>query len=392
MFDNTTLSNLLKYIPRNKFNNLVKKYQSDRYKKSFKTWDHLVSMLIGQLSGANSLRDIVTITNSQPQCFYHLNMNCKKIARSSISDANQQLNPRMLHELAAYLISGNKKYKRELQPLLTMLDSSPIIVSGKGSQWAKETKVRCSTQGLKLHLQFDNTHQQIEYAELTEANVNDVNVAQSLKLHPNRIYVFDKGYCDYNWWKSIIDTSSQFVTRLKKNAAYSAKENKAIPDDAKGFIVADQLITLTNNRPRAKKINQLAGIPLRLITIKHPTDHNKLFTIVSNVLDATACEIAGWYKERWSIELLFKWLKQNLKLKKFFGQSRNAIMIQIYTAIISFVLLQHYQIMQGSFMRLKDVAMIVKSQLFLRPRLYEKILMYRENKIHESGQIIMEIG
>jgi putative transposase len=183
-----------------------------------------------------------------------------------------------------------------------------------------------------------------------------------------------KGYCDYNWWKAIEDKGSHFVTRLKKNAAYTLLHTYPVAEEDKGFILKDSLITLSNKHPRGGKNNDLAGSPLRLIEIRHPSSTEKPFHIVTNAVNASASSIAGWYKERWSIELLFKWLKQNLKIRRFLGESRNAIMIQIFVAIIAYALLKLYQTAAHLItLRLKDVGVLVKANLFTRPKLFARI-------------------
>ena len=135
---------------------------------------------------------------------------------------------------------------------------------------------------------------------------------------------------DFNWWLEIIEAGSHFVTRIKTNAAYKVLKTRAPDDDEDNNVRKDQIIELTNKAPRAGKINKLAGRKLRLIEIEHPGGKNRPFLIISDMLDVTASQIASYYKQRWSIELLFKWIKQNLKIKRFMGESRNAILIQIH--------------------------------------------------------------
>lgn len=389
MFNNTTLSEILKLIPREKFKSLVEKYGSDRYTKRFKTWDHLVTLLTAQLSGAKSLRDLETLVNHHPESHYHLNLSSAKLSRSTISDANQRLKPDVFRDLASSLMVSNRKAKRELSNLITILDSSPILIRGRGSEWAEATKVR-SNKGLKLHVQYEHTLNNIEYIEMTNSNVNDLTVAQRVPLVKDRIYVFDRAYCEYNWWDKIGNHGSKFVTRLKIKSAYKVLENLTINSEDKGFILKDQLITLTNKFPRANRKNNIVGKPLRLVKIVHPKEPKKDFLIVSNAIHATAAQIAGWYKERWAIELLFKWLKGNLKLTHFLGESRNAIMLQIYVAIIAFLLLQAYhRCSYSNTYRLKDVTTLVKAQLFMRPRLTENIYKRRMNEARKSPQITM---
>jgi putative transposase len=388
MFHNSMFGDILKMVSRSEIKALITKHQGDRYRKSFKTWDHLVAMLAGQLSGASSLRDLEVTLNSHP--FLHDHLGVTGVKRSPLSDANTTRNFQVFREIALSLLSRLDRSKRHsFEQVLTLLDSSPLRLSGRGHGWAKKT--RDSNAGLNLHVQYDHASACIEYVAVEDATLNDVTIAQQLALEAHRIYVFDKGYCDYNWWKAIADKGSHFVTRLKKNAAYTLLHTYPIAEEDKGFILKDCLITLSNKRPRGGKKNDLAGIPLRLIEIRHPSNTEKAFYIVTNAVEASASSIAGWYKERWSIELLFKWLKQNLKIRRFLGESRNAIMIQIFVAIIAYALLKLYRIAAHLMtLRLKDVGVLVKANLFTRPKLFVRIREKRQNPSQTNPQLAWE--
>ena len=150
-------------------------------------------------------------------------------------------------------------------------------------------------------------------------------------------------------------------------------------------IIRDQVIALSNKAPRGGKINRLAGWKLRLVEIKHPGGKDRPFLIVSDIMDASATQIAKWYKQRWSIELLFKWIKQNLKIKRFMGESRNAVLVQIFTAIIAYVLIRLYKTMLGTAHdgRLKDLMVTLKTGLF-QPR-----QSYRRRPSHPQTQQVL---
>lgn len=370
MYNNTMLSEILKLLPRGKIKKIVDEHKGDHYAKTFKSWDHLVAMITGQMAGITSLRELAVTVNSHPECHYHLHT--QNVKRSTLSDANNNRDFAIFRDISTDLISHLRGQKKVFHNVLTVLDSTLIRLASRGHEWADKTTTRAHNKGLKIHVQFNHSDDCIEYVEVNNATLNDVTVAQKLSLDANRIYVFDKGYCDYNWWKAIADKGSTFVTRLKKNAAFTVLKSFEIADEDKNFILRDRIITLSNRHPRAKKVNDLSGIPLRLVEIQHPSGKEEPFMIVTNTLDASAQCIAGWYKERWSIELLFKWLKQNLKIKRFMGESRNAIMIQIFIALISYVLLKLYQNLSQGSLRLKDVCTLVKTHLFTRPKLQQR--------------------
>lgn len=383
MFSSSIFAQLLKLLPRDEVRRLASHHRSDHWCKNFTTCDHLVAMLAGQLSGAASLRDLETVLNSQENHRYHLR--CGAVRRSTLSDANRSRDSVVFRDLALSLLSGSKRAVGELKTVISLVDSSPIKLSGRGHGWTLATCTRSYNRGLKLHVQFAPQADRVELVEVTDNNVNDISVGRELELEAGRIYVFDKGYCDYNWWHSIAGTGAIFVTRLKVNAAFEVIEERAIPVELAEDILQDQFIRLTNARPRGGKTNELAGVPLRLVQIPHPGGKKTPFWIVSNDLQASADEIAGYYKQRWGIELLFKWLKQNLKIKSFLGESRNAVLIQIYVAIIAYVLLKQFHKLAGKnqHARLKDLVVYVSNNLFSRP----KTEIWRKRKRRQQAQI-----
>jgi putative transposase len=335
MFSNTLFCELVKLIDMGIWKKIIRTHKSDRYGKSFNSHEHLIAMLHCQFSGSQSLREAEISYNNQSVSHHHLRL--KALKRSTLSDANQKRSPAIFRDLASNLISKCNGLSGEVSGLLTILDSSPIICTGRNNQWTKDTSCN-RIKGLKLHISLEPSENKINYFEITDSKVNDITEAKNIILENNKIYVFDKGYCDYNWWHEIHDKNSVFVTRLKNNCAYKVIENNAISDDNKGFILKDQVIVLTNKAPRAKKKNTLAFIPLRLITIARPDKETPL-VLVCNDLQNTSEIIAGYYKERWKIELFFKWIKRYLKIKTLLGESKNSIKIQIFTAIIAYLLM-----------------------------------------------------
>lgn len=368
MFSSSIFAQLLKLVPRDDFARLIGRHGSDRWRKSFRAWDHLVAMLAVQFSGLSSLRDLETVLNSHANHLYHFGSG--RVSRSTLSDANRDRDSAVFRDLAVSMLPGLRRDAGELKDVLSILDSSLIRLSGRGHDWALATRTRSHNQGLKLHVQFAPHTERVEFVKVTASNVNDITVGHEVSIQADRIYVFDKGYCDYNWWHKIAEAGSIFVTRLKTNAAFEVIEERSIAADQAELIVSDRLIKLTNAKPRGGKINQLAGVPLRLVQIPHPGGTNKTFWIVSNDLKASAEQVAGCYKQRWAIELVFKWLKQNLKIKSFVGENRNAILIQIYVAIIAYVLLKRFHKMAAGqhLVRLKDVLVYVANNLFCRPK------------------------
>ena len=364
MFNSSTLGEILKLLPRDKISKLVDKHGSDRWRKSFQTWDHLVAMLAAQLSGVSSLRDVENLFDAHRAQHYHLH--CKGVKKSTLGDANKTRDYSVFADIAQAMIARSGSKGRKAKQLLSVLDSSPIRLEGRGHDWAEKSRTRAHNQGLKLHLLITPDDAAIDYAAVTDMNVNDISDARDMSLEKGRIYVFDKGYCDYNWWFEIIDAGSHFVTRMKKNAAYKVLETCPLGAGEDNNILKDQIIELTNKAPGGVRKNNLVGRKLRLVEIEHPGGKNTPFFIISDMMDVPASDIADCYKKRWSIELLFKWIKQNLKIKRFMGESRNAVLIQIFVAIIAYLLVRLYKILLGKAHRgrLKDLIVTLKTGLF----------------------------
>lgn len=388
MFSSSIFSDLLKPLDRREVGRIVDVHGADRWRKSFRTWDHLVAMLAAQFSGAMSLRDVEVLLGGEEAHHYHLH--CGAVRRSTLADANRDRSCDVFRDIAGLLLGRTGRGARGVGELLTVLDSSPVSLTGRGHDWALATQSRAYSSGLKLHVQFTPDDGGMDYVEVTGSNVNDITAALDFPLEGDRLYVFDKGYCDYNWWHEIGETGAHFVTRLKHNAAFEVIEDRSLEGGESSPVIRDQLITLTNRTPRAGKVNHLAGIPLRLVEIRHPAGKGRPFRIVTNSITADADTIAGWYKQRWSIELLFKWLKQNLRIRKFIGESRNAIMIQIHVAIIAYLLLKAYQrlITAGTgHRRLKDIALTIRTHLFSRPGIQKRRRKRRQDALKSQPDL-----
>jgi putative transposase len=363
MYQGTLFSAIVKLIDRNFAEKSARSHRTDRYSKSFKSWQHLIAMLHCPFSGSASLREGVQSYQNHSQAHYHLNLRSLKL--STLSEANSKRNPAFFKDIATSLMDRCQSLNKDLDSLLRLIDASPIIVKGRNNQWTKDT--RCARiNGLKLHLMIEADNKTIDYFDITHAKVNDVTAGLNIPLEANRIYIFDKGYCDYNWWKMIHDRGSVFVTRLKANARYKVTTTHVISEDHKDFILSDQTITLTNKTPRAGKINHLAGVCLRLIKVAR-VDKDPLI-LVCNDLNCAADIIAGHYKARWGIELFFKWMKRYLKVKTFLGESENSIKIQLYTAIIAYLLLWLWKKLTNlSVDTITHLRLFVQTKLFTDP-------------------------
>ena len=378
MYRNTRFGELLKVFPKNSFQRCVKEHQSDKHNKGFNSWDHLVSMMYAQLSGSRSLRELEVGYNSLAAHHYHLD--CGPIKRSTLSDANRQRDAAVFESFCMSLISQlHGKLRREMKDLLYLLDSSPIFLRGRGYEWTQGRSM-FRIPGLKLHVLFAPDRQLPCDVSLTASNKNDIEYGREIDIEKGAKYVFDKGYCDYNWWHRIDQSGAFFVTRLKRNAAIKVLRSKPIKSDDEAIILSDDVIQFKNKRPGGKRINQYLK-PLRRIVV-YRSDDEKPLILVSNQMEATAGEIAAPYKRRWAIELWFKWIKQNLKIKKFLGCSENAVKTQIFIALITYLLAYLYRQFSGSAQSLYLWLAELKSTLFQRSNLeYELLKRRRKNRV-----------
>lgn len=335
-----TFDAVLKGLPRKEFDRAVSRHHADKYCKHFTNWQHLVAMVYAQLSGASSLRVLELSFNSHAQ--YHSTLRTDAIRRSTLADANERRSTIVFDEVAAWLIGQvSRKLHREAAALIRLLDSTSITLKGREfDRWTVSDRTR-NTQGIKLHLLLDLSTKAPQWYSFSAANVNDVDQAALVPLAPNALYVFDKGYCNYNWWQKIDASGAFFVTRFKSNAALVHQEERPIPARVQDLILRDETVSFKCKHPGGRRINRY-GKQLRRITV-HRADKASPLILATNDLHSPASDIAQRYKERWEIELFFKWIKQHLKVKSFFGRSCNAVHLQLVTALIGYLLVTLYR-------------------------------------------------
>jgi putative transposase len=297
-------------------------------------------MVYAQLSGASSLRTLELGFNSHSQ--HHRRLRTSALHRSTLSDASEKRSAVVFNETAAWLMGKvSRKLRQELTPLICLLDSTSVTLKGREfDSWTLDNRNR-NTQGIKLHVLLDAASHAPLWHDFSAPNVNDITQAWQVPLKRDTLYVFDKGYCDYNWWARIDEAGSRFVTRFKNNAGIESVEDLPVPDDARDIVLRDELVRLKYTHSGKRRLNHYGKV-LRRVTI-HRQDKDTPLILATNDFHSSALEIGQRYKERWEIELFFKWLKQHLKIKAFLGRSRNAVHIQIVTALISYLLVALYK-------------------------------------------------
>jgi len=322
---------LLKLMDRPQFRAIVERHDGDAYDKSFRSWDHLVTLIFGQLSHADTLRGLETAFNANAQHHYHLNVG--KVARTTLADANKRRPIAVFADTFTMLSQmADRTIRRQGSQMIRLIDASPVPL-GKLCGWATfNGRIR----GMKLHVVYDPDCDRPRRVEVTPANVNDVEIGRKLAIEKAATYVFDKGYCHFGWWQKINDGGAFFVTRPKVNCRLRATKRRPLRQRrGEGFrVLADHQVVLVS---RSKARPRLA-IALRRIRVRR--DNGGTMTLITNDLVRPAIEIAALYKRRWQIELLFRWIKQHLRIRKFLGNNDNAVRLQILAAMIAYLLLR----------------------------------------------------
>jgi hypothetical protein len=337
-YQSTVFGQLLKEIPRGWFDRVAASHHAGRMKRRLSPWAHLVSMVFAQLGGARSLRDVERMLERQRGTFAHLDL--RAVRRATLADANASRSAGLFEAVATRLSSrfAGRGARREA---LRLIDATHIFAGRQVAEW--------SGGGLKLHVVFDPVLERPTCFAVTPKRVNDITAAKLMPIEAGATYVFDKGYYDYGFWARLHQQGCRFVTRLKKHAAVRHCEERQAEGEG---ILFDRVVRLSE-RLASQRRNPLID-PVRLIGVK--IDTGREITVLSNDLTAPASEIAGLYKARWQVELFFKWIKQNLKIAHFFGTSRNAVTIQIMTALIAYLLLRIAQLHHRAQLGLQAIA------------------------------------
>lgn len=323
----TVFQAILKPITPDLIKKCVNIFNTDYDYDKFKTYEHLQTMLYVHLNQITSLRTLEVAINNQ-----ELGLS-SKICRSTVSDANQKRSSDcFLWILENLLVLLPKKQKKEFSKIVRVLDSSPIQLKGYGYEWAKQNATN-RNEGLKLHVEYDLGLECPTQIQLSYPNLNDSSMGKKWPIEKGIVYVFDKGYCDYDWWWSINEKNAYFVSRLKINAAIKIQQTFEV--NKSSHVLEDGLFLFSNPKPRGGKKNLYTSFARRISVAR---EGKEPLILVTNLLDEPAEMIAELYKSRWEVELFFKWIKQRLKIKKFLGKSENAVKIQLITAIIAYIL------------------------------------------------------
>ena len=327
-------SQLLSLVDRATFARAVRQHQAERGAKGFGCWDQFVAMLFCQMGGANSLREICGGLATATGKLVHLGLH-QAPTRSTLAYANThrpwQLYQTVFEELlkSCQSLAATKKRRFRFKHPLRSVDTSIIELCIKVFDWARFQRTKGA---IKLHLQLDHQGCLPCWALVTDGDTNDVRIAQKLEFAPGTIVVIDRGYLDYALYERWTECGVYFVTRSRTNMLYKVIECRALP--TRGNVKRDETIKLTSEHAR-KRCSSL----LRQVTV-WDAEHKRELVFLTNIFHLAASTIGAIYKDRWQIELFFKALKQNLKIKTFVGTSENAVNVQIWTALIAMLLLK----------------------------------------------------
>jgi IS4 transposase len=349
-------------IPRYDFQRAVKRHGAERHSKGFSSWSQFVAMLFGQISGQDGLRGVEAGMATQHKHLYHLGT--RSVKRSTLSYANANRSNEVFKSVFETMLAkvSNKApgHKFRFKNDLYSIDATTIDLCLRLHDWAKFRKTK---GGIKMHVKFNHSGYIPEFVILTEAKRHEVKELAKFKLKGGDVVVFDRGYTDFKQFAKYCDESIYFVTRLKKNADYRVVERRDVSKYKN--ISSEQIIEMKGFYTKKK-----CPIRLRRIRVKDP-ETGKYIVLLTNQMQWAPTTVAAVYKDRWQIEIFFKAMKQNLKIKSFLGTSTNAILSQIWVAMIAYLLLSYMKFLSMYKWTINRLMSILPTLLFSRRNLWE---------------------
>ena len=358
----TIFRQLLQLLDRNAFDSIERKgYQPKRKYRSLTRWGQFVTMMFAHITNRTSLRDIEDQFRIRAESLYHLGV--RPVKRSTFADANNSraagfFEAIFKHQYAKCARCAPRKSFRFKNKLYSF-DASVVDLCLNLFPWAK---FRTTKGGIKLHTLLDHDGYIPAFVKITDAKVPDIAMARTLKLPPFSIVVMDRAYVDFKWFNKLDTKKVLFVTRLKRGIKYKVTERRKVIH-SKG-ITSDQIIELTGTKAPD------CPIPLRRVGYRDPQT-GQHYVYVTNIFHLSAKTIADIYKERWQVELFFKWIKQNLRIKTFLGTSKNAVMTQIWIAMVAMLLLAYYKFMAKLNYSFSQVLKLLQLSLFKKQSLWQ---------------------
>ena len=354
---NSLIHQLLKPMPWHTFARLVDRHEADKHVRTLSTKSQFVALVHAQLSGASSLREIEATLESHTNRLYHLGIKAPK--RSTLADANRRRPADVFVELFQVLLrQAHPGLRRNTNEAVRLIDSTSVSLTDLSSKWAS---YEAHGAGAKMHVVYDPDAATPVHFAVTPRRNSDINAAKGMPVETGATYVFDLGYYDFAWWAKLAAKGCRFVTRLKSHTKTTLVAERALGADvvARGRVVLDRTVRLSG---RLKNTRQ-HPLPQDLREVHIIIDTGKKLRIISNDLTSPAEVIADLYKTRWQIELFFRWVKQNLKIKRFLGTTENAVRIQLTVAMIAYLLVRMAHAAQNAVASPLTFARLVRANL-----------------------------
>ena len=374
---------LISFLNQDKFRRIVDKYQGNRYVKHFTCWNQLLCLMFGQLSNRVSLRDLIVALEAHKGKLYHLGLG-KNVSKTVLAKSNQERNYHIFEEYAYFLVDEAQRKRAtdifKLGGKVYAFDSTTIDLCLNVFWWAKFRKKK---GGIKVHTLYDVETQIPKFFHITEAKVHDSKAMKEIPYEPSAYYIFDRGYNDFKSLYHIHLVKAKFVIRAKNNLKYKAvKWKRRLPKN----VLSDSTIELTGHYPHKYYPEQF-----RLVRY-WDGEQKREFIFITNAMDISALQVAELYRNRWKVELFFKWLKQHLKIKKFWGTTENAVRIQIYSAICTYCLvaiIQHdMHLSRSTYELLQILSISLTDKIHLRDLLESTNVQYDKERCDLDGQLL----
>jgi putative transposase len=350
-------SQILKLVPRHEFSGIAKKHDGHRRKDAMSRWTQFIAMSTAQLTGRSSLRDIESTLASQNHLRYHLGSGA--VRRTTLGRANQSLPSSFYEELFTKLYarcqSRSPRHQFRFKRKLFSLDASLIDVSMKVFPNAEYNRMKAA---YKLHIGLDHDGLIPAFAAVTAGKTGDQTQAKLMRFPKGSVLVFDKGYADYSWHNQLTDHGIFWVTRIRGNAKYRVVERCEV-NKSQG-ITSDQVIEYTSIRSSKNNLRAVRRVGYR------DPETGKHYVFITNHFDWSAKTIADIYKQRWQVELFFKWIKQNLKIKAFLGNTDNAVMTQVFVALCIYLILSYLKFQARISQSLQQMSRLIHLNLFAK--------------------------
>ncbi len=352
---NTILGQILKLVPRHEFEPLANQHHTGRAFRTTSRWSQFTSLVMAQLSGRSSLRDIVANFSAQAHRLYHLG--CGSMSKSNLSRMNEEKPCTLYEALFGKLLQRCQRLApghsfRFKNPLYS-LDATAIDLCLSVFPWAE---YKATKGAVKLHVGLNHSGFLPEFVSISEGKRHEVNFGKLMEFPKGSIIAMDRGYLDYGWYKALTDKGIYFVTRLRRNAGYRVTKRRKT--DNRTGVTSDQTIEFSGVLSYQK-----CPTPLRRIGFRDK-ETGRHYVFLTNNFKLSAKTIAAIYKSRWQIEMFFRWIKQNLRIKSFIGTSRNAVLTQIWIAMCVYLILAFIKMQSGLQKSLRQILQLLQLNLF----------------------------